>query len=380
MKRQFIRLCAGTQSFMCRSGVALLTLCLCVLFMLSAFAASTEPRFPLNGVDLQHKGSVNVIVSDGSGNPVPGGTLQLYNVALVTEKDGQQTLTMTDAFAGCGKTADDLLSDQTCAEEVAAFVAEKKPEAFRTADNTNGAVTFSELQPGAYLTLQSEGAAGYETLLPFFVFIPQLEDGEIRYDVTAKAKPVEPLPPGKTEISAEKKVTVVSGTAPKDTLFSFVLTSETPESPLPQNTHAVYDTDVGSMTVSRTGEGAVDFGTLNFSAADVGMTYKYTIREVKGTASHYTYDTTVYHLTILVLSPDGGKTIQVKKTLTDGKGKSVSGAVFRNTYDGGKTTPEIPRTGQLWWPVLLMLPAGILLAILGVYFLRRAGRREEEAL
>ena len=134
------------------------------------------------------------------------------------------------------------------------------------------------------------------------------------------------------------------------------------------------------MTVSRTGEGPVDFGPLKFTAAEVGKMYEYTIREVKGTAARYTYDTAVYHLTIRVLSADGGKSIIVTNILTDANGKSVSEAVFRNTYDGGETPPEIPRTGQRWWPVLLMLPAGLLLAALGVFFLRRDGMTEEEAL
>ena len=380
MKREFVRSHAGTVSLKYRFGAALLALCFCLLFSLPAFAGKTEPRVPISGVDLQRRGSVQVLVRDSKGDPLTGGTLHIYGVATVTEADGRQFFTMTDAFAKCGKTADDLFSDQSCAEDLSAYVEKAKPASLAKAENKSGTVTFTQLLPGAYLVVQTESVPGYESMLPFILIIPQLIDNEIIYDVTAKAKPVEPLPPGQTEIIASKKVTVLSGTAPKDTLFSFVLTADNAESPLPTNPNAVYDKANRSMTVSRTGEGPVDFGPLKFTAAEVGKMYEYTIREVKGTAARYTYDTAVYHLTIRVLSADGGKSIIVTNILTDANGKSVSEAVFRNTYDGGETPPEIPRTGQLWWPVLLMLPAGLLLAALGVFFLRRDGMTEEEAL
>lgn len=380
MKRGFIRPHTGTVSLKYRFGAALLALCFCLLFSLPAFAGQTEPRVPISGVDLQRRGSVQVLVRDSKGEPLSGGTLHLYGVATVTQAEGRQSFAMTEAFANCGKTADDLLSDQSCAQALAAYVEKAKPASLAKAENKSGSVTFSQLLPGAYLVVQTESVPGYEFMLPFILFIPQLIDNEIIYDVTAQAKPVEPLPPGRTEIIASKKVTVLSGTAPKDTLFSFVLTADNPASVLPKNTSAVYDSKNQSMTVSRTGEGTVDFGPLNFTAADIGKTYEYTIREVKGTAAHYTYDTAVYHLTIRVLSADGGKSIIVTNILTDANGKNVSEAVFRNIYDGGETPPVIPRTGQLWWPVLLMLPAGLLLAALGVFFLRRDRMTEEEFL
>jgi pilin isopeptide linkage protein len=380
VKRAFVRHTAGTVSFIYRFGAALLALSFCLLFSLPAFAGKTEPRVPLSGVDLQRRGSVQVLVRDSKGEPLPGGTLRIYGVASLKEKKGSLEFEITDAFSGCGKTSDDLFSDQSCAEDLVAYVEKAKPASLASAENKNGTVTFSQLLPGAYLVMQTESVPGYETMLPFILILPQLIDNEVIYDVTAKAKPVEPLPPGQTVIIAEKKVTVLSGAAPKDTLFSFVLTSETSGSPLPENTDAVYDKKNGTMTVSRTGEGTVKFGPLNFTAADVGKTYEYSIREVKGTASHYTYDTAVYYLTINVISADGGKTIIVTNTLKDANGKRVSSAVFQNSYNGGETPPEIPRTGQLWWPVLVMLPAGFLLAALGVFCLRRERMTEDETV
>ena len=98
MKRGFTRAYAGTVSLKYRFGAALLALCFCLLFSLPAFAGKTEPRVPISGVDLQRRGSVQVLVRDSKENPLSGGTLHLYGVATVTQAEGRQSFAMTEAF------------------------------------------------------------------------------------------------------------------------------------------------------------------------------------------------------------------------------------------------------------------------------------------
>ena len=83
-------------------------------------------------------------------------------------------------------------------------------------------------------------------------------------------------------------------------------------------------------------------------------------------------------LSSVTASGDGGSII-VSETITDGAGNKVDEIAFRNHYDGGDT-PEIPRTGQLWWPVLAMLPAGALLIVVGFVIRRREDEPEEDLI
>jgi pilin isopeptide linkage protein len=194
--------------------------------------------------------------------------------------------------------------------------------------------------------------------------------------------------------------------------------------------------------VSRRGQGTVDFGLFSFSASDAGKVFEYTVREVTGTAANYTYDSSVYKLTIRVTVREDG-TLSVTSECADASGNAVSGLTFRNRYDGGETTtshsetttvhgekdttkgesttaprerttvprerttaprtgttspgggrvtttsynykdngggntPLIPKTGQLWWPVFVMVPGSMLLIIMGVIRLRRAKAEEAE--
>lgn len=110
-------------SILKRCGVMLLALLFCVSLLLSASAENREISIPVSGIDLQHMGSVRVLVKDAEGNPVPGGTLQLFLVARIAEgEEGRQFHALTEAFSGWDGTADDLISDQSCAESLAAYV------------------------------------------------------------------------------------------------------------------------------------------------------------------------------------------------------------------------------------------------------------------
>ena len=60
--------------------------------------------------------------------------------------------------------------------------------------------------------------------------------------------------------------------------------------------------------------------------------------------------------------------------LTDENGKAADRAVFTNVY-APPEKPEIPKTGQLWWPVVVLAFFGLLLIILG--FGRRKAARED---
>ena len=52
--------------------------------------------------------------------------------------------------------------------------------------------------------------------------------------------------------------------------------------------------------------------------------------------------------------------------------------VIRNTHRGSETTvPDIPATGQLWWPVPVLAGSGMLLVIAGWYVHRKWSQEHE---
>lgn len=425
-----VRSGAGLAPVFRRCGALLLALLFCALFFLPATAEGAGVRMPESGIDLARKGSVKVVIQDKDGAPVRGGSLQIYFVARVTETDGVQRLTLTDDFSGWGRSADQLVSDHSCADDLAKYIKENSVECLAFADNAGGLVSFNELVPGAYLITQRTPAPSHESILPFLTYIPQYSGAKIVYDFEAYPKPVDKLPPGTVDINAEKIVEALAGVAPEGTRFSFVLKPITSGAPMPKNTSSGVSSEGGSMTVTRTGSGPVKFGTIEFTLSDAGKIYEYSMREIKGSAANYTYDTTVYKFTIRVAPSDDGSTLIVTCVITDVEGKAVDAAVFRNTYksdgegddnhsgggdsnsgggdnghsgggssssgggsshsgggssssSGGSSSSnvkptQIPLTGQLWWPIFVMIPSGISLIVLGIVSMRDNKEDEEE--
>ena len=124
----------------------------------------------------------------------------------------------------------------------------------------------------------------------------------------------------------------------------------------------------GALTITRKGAGTVNFGRFAFTAADEGKTYVYTLRELKGTALYYTYDTSVYKISLRIYRDEQGN-LACSRTIADENGKAFNDIVFSNKYDPDE--PDIPRTGQLWWPVFALAGAGAVLTLAGLWRRRR---------
>jgi len=115
-------------------------------------------------------------------------------------------------------------------------------------------------------------------------------------------------------------------------------------------------------TITISGAGKASFDTLSF---DQEGTYTYTISEIKGSVNGYTYDESVYTLTIKV-GRQGDKLVVTSAEYT--KNRNVADKViFQNAYNGRKDSgnkpgPTPPRTGDssnvLLW-LTIMLTSGI---------------------
>lgn len=175
--------------------------------------------------DARRKGTITVEM-EYDGETVTGGTLAAYQVGRIQEEDGNYRFAGTEAMEGFSGSFDDPGSPEL-AEEVAAFVEEHKLPACAEAENEAGKVSFSGLELGLYLIVQTEASDGYEPLKPFLVAVPMNQDGRYVYEVnavgkfqlhqepepTAPPQPSEPSLPQTGQMNWPVPVLVVSGLA-----------------------------------------------------------------------------------------------------------------------------------------------------------------------
>ena len=161
-------------------------------------------------------------------------------------------------------------------------------------------------------------------------------------------KPTDP-PAVSLTLGASK---VIKG-APKTTAdFEFRLVGKN-NAPMPSGTTGT------QKTVKVHGQGSASFGSISFTAPGK---YVYEVSEVNARLSGYTYDTTVYTVTVEVEKKADG-TLSMEVTAVDNHKKTVKWdeLVFTNVYK-----EPAPQTGVLWWPVPVLLAAGLLLSFVGL--------------
>jgi len=128
-------------------------------------------------------------------------------------------------------------------------------------------------------------------------------------------------------IEVEKAVT---GTPPAAIAFKFTLTAIN-GAPMPES---------GEITI--TGAGKASYGKITYTMPGV---YIYTLTEVDGKAANWSYDASVYTLTVTVTEDDDGQ-FKAEKALTKA-GASAEKAIFTNSYDESGETISVKVT-KVW--------------------------------
>lgn len=129
--------------------------------------------------------------------------------------------------------------------------------------------------------------------------------------------------PGAVKPGVQK---VVEGEGAPEEKFHFVLRAVTPGAPLPP----------GGAELSLVGQGVGFFGEIKFERAGV---YEYEVAEVPGTAPGYTYDNTVYTLTVTVTESGGALHAAPRYTTRGAAGNTLTAAsplLFRNRYQAAE--------------------------------------------
>ena len=138
------------------------------------------------------KGSITVSMQF-DGEPVPGGKLTLYRVGEVSQDDGNYSFVPTGEFTRWGTdfgTLDSAEQNAQTAKKLKRFIQSNGEDisGITKRIGDNGEVTFSKLEQGLYLLVQTEPATGFSPVNPFLVSIPYEKDGEYLYDLDAQAK------------------------------------------------------------------------------------------------------------------------------------------------------------------------------------------------
>ncbi|MCD7763297.1 MAG: hypothetical protein LUI14_08900, partial [Lachnospiraceae bacterium] len=160
----------------------------------TVFAAETAD------LDLTRSGSVGLTLTDVEGKTVSGGSVTLYEVAKLYLDDGDMAYEYTEAFSECTVTLD--VTDLTMAEALVGYLAEYPADGEEKAIGGDGKISFTDLEPGLYLLVQTNESDGFERFNPFVVTVPIDMDGEWVYTVDASPK-VGPVTPEETESPTE---------------------------------------------------------------------------------------------------------------------------------------------------------------------------------
>lgn len=143
----------------------------------------------------------------------------------------------------------------------------------------------------------------------------------------------------------------VKGSPALASAFTFRLSANHVGYPMPSGSKG------DTKTFSRVGAGQAEAGRITFIEPG---NYSYTVSEINGGISGYTYDTTVYTMTVRVTETDG-KLYAVTK-YENPNGQVVSGLHFTNSY----YSPSHPKTGDtanlLLWIILMAISAVLVIA------------------
>lgn len=187
--------------------------------------------------------------------------------------------------------------------------------------------------------------------VPEGYYVSNSQDG---ITITVTNKYIEPIigvdPP------VQKKI--IGDTPSEDATFTFVLTAKDGSCPMPAGSTGL------TKEMQIVGAQSKEFGEITFTKAGI---YTYTISEKNTNVLGYTYDTSVYSLIFTVTEENGELKVDTK--LINGKGEAADSAVFTNTYK--KPGNKLPQTGQLWWPVPILMVLGVAFVTVGLVRRRR---------
>lgn len=305
-----------------------------VIGVMAMFLLLPMQALAAGSIDLSHAHSLTVTAVFDQ-KPISGMQFDAY---LISTVDEYGELTVTDRYQ---EYADDLdirgKNDDRWQAMVQVLAREimlddnRKPSCSAVTD-VDGVAVFSDIPMGLYL-IMGHGVEkdGYVyTTSPFFAIVPEqdLSSNAWNYDVVANAKP------GREPVKADYKVIKVwkddchKDQRPKSITISLICDGE------------VYDT----ITLPNN-------GAWSYTWKDLDTNHQWTVTEKK---------------------VDGYQDPNVQQ---EGNTFIVTNTCSKPTTPPQPDKPTLPQTGQLWWPVPVLIAAGLLFVVIGL--VRRRGTSHE---
>lgn len=248
------------------------------------------------------------------------GTYTLYRVGDVVDGSSVTEFTLAKDFAGSGVTIDRESLNSAELPKTLAKYAEDHSIAARKDDIISGE-TVGNLEIGLYLVKQKTVHVAWHSFSPFLVIMPEAVEGGYEYEVKAMPKTWK-LSTAKLDPPVRKVITDQYGNSiTSDEKFEFVMTPSA-DAPMPEGTAA------GTPKTVTAGAGEIEFGEISYTT--VGGPYVYTFTEKAGSNARWTYDDSVYTMTVNVIRNAEDK-LEAQKTITK-NGAEVSIVEFKNSY------------------------------------------------
>ena len=248
------------------------------------------------------------------------GTYTLYRVGDVVDGSSVTEFTLAKDFAGSGVTIDrESLNSAELPKTLAKYAEDNSITALK--DDIKSGEKVGDLEIGLYLVKQKTVHVAWHSFSPFLVIMPEAVEGGYEYDVKAMPKTWK-LSTAKLDPPVRKVITDQYGNSiTSDEKFEFVMTPSA-DAPMPEGTAA------GTPKTVTAGAGGIEFGEISYTTADAS--YVYTFTEKAGSNSGWTYDNSVYTMTVKV-SRNAHDELEAQKTITK-NGAEVSTVEFKNSY------------------------------------------------
>ena len=321
-------------------GKSIYTWIISILMVLCCAAAVTAVGPAKTVKAEEQKGSLTVHLPEkNKAEGVP------FNLSKVADKDASGKFVLTSDFAKYKIEVNGLDNEQmrTASTALADYAMRDSLKPYKTASSdSQGTCAFTDLEPGAYMVFSPESMESQESYTPVFAYIPAgAVDGEPVYDFEVDAKPWDSVKTTSCEVykiwddnddeevERPEEIEVQLLTQKDGKVYDTVTLSEENGwhyiwEDLPEDDYTVIEKEVPEgYELSITREGTKWY---------IKNTYNETTTETETT------------------------------TTTEGTVTTTSGK-------------KIPQTGQLWWPVPVLLCAGFLCLIVGM-MRRSKGRRK----
>ena len=309
--------------------------CALLLALLAAALLLPVGASAAGSIDLGHTHSLT-ITAVYADMPISGLRFDAY---LISTVDQYGELTVIDRYGAYAESLDIRGKNDTAWQNMAQTLAREilldpdlKPS--RSAvTNSDGVAAFTDIPMGLYLvpgsTIRKNGYV-YSTS-PFFVMLPEqdLSSNTWNYNVVANAKP------GQEPVRADYEVIKVwkddchKDQRPKSIAISLICDGE------------IYDT----ITLPHD-------GAWSYTWKNLDTNHQWTVTEKR----------------------ENG--YQDPKVQQEGNTFIVTNTCSKPTTPPQPDKPTLPQTGQLWWPVPVLIAAGLLFVVIGL--VRRRGTIDEK--